>query len=67
LAGEGCNVALCARHEAVVDETVTALAARSEAGAVGSMSPTQRDFAPGLARQPRCSAGSTFSLPMSAH
>jgi 3-oxoacyl-[acyl-carrier protein] reductase len=28
LAAEGCNVALCARHEAVVDETVAALAAR---------------------------------------
>ena len=28
LAGEGCNVALCARHEAAVDATVAALAAR---------------------------------------
>jgi len=28
LADEGCNVALCARHEAMVDETVAALAAR---------------------------------------
>ena len=26
LAAEGCNIALCARHEAAVDETVTALA-----------------------------------------
>jgi 3-oxoacyl-[acyl-carrier protein] reductase len=26
LAAEGCNIALCARHEAVVDETVAALA-----------------------------------------
>ena len=26
LAAEGCNVALCARHEAAVDETVAALA-----------------------------------------
>ena len=28
LAAEGCNVALCARHEAAVDATVAALAAR---------------------------------------
>ncbi|HYZ40660.1 MAG TPA: SDR family NAD(P)-dependent oxidoreductase [Stellaceae bacterium] len=28
LADEGCNVALCARHEAAVDETVAAIAAR---------------------------------------
>ena len=28
LAAEGCNVALCARHEAAVDETVAALASR---------------------------------------
>lgn len=28
LATEGCNVALCARHEAAVDETVAALASR---------------------------------------
>jgi len=28
LAAEGCNVALCARHEAAVDETVAALAKR---------------------------------------
>ena len=28
LAAEGCNVALCARHEAAVDETVAALASQ---------------------------------------
>ena len=28
LAAEGCNIALCARHEAAVDETVIALASR---------------------------------------
>jgi 3-oxoacyl-[acyl-carrier protein] reductase len=28
LAAEGCNIALCARHEAAVDETVSALASR---------------------------------------
>jgi NAD(P)-dependent dehydrogenase (short-subunit alcohol dehydrogenase family) len=28
LAAEGCNIALCARHEAAVDETVAALASR---------------------------------------
>ena len=51
LADEGCNVALCARHRATVDETVAALAGKGvKSWGVSPISRTPRRCAPGSSR-----------------